>query len=122
MRPLVGRRMRDVGAEQFDLSRIRPQVAADLIEQGGLARAVRADDKAAFARPDRKRYALRDHKAAERLHQVDDFECVIRCRRGHRDSLRNPAVSLLKQGTSPAGITSTMNRKTSPSSMFHRSI
>src|SRR5450756_77202 len=122
MRPLVGRKMRDVGAEQLDLSRIRSQVAADLIEQCGLAGAIRADDQAAFARPDRKRYALGDHKPAERLLQVGDFKRMIRGRRGHRDSLRNPAVSLLKPGTSPAGITSTMNRNTRPSSMFHRSI
>jgi hypothetical protein len=52
MRALVGREVRDVGAEQLDLSRIRPQVAADLIEQRGLARAIRADDQAPFARPD----------------------------------------------------------------------
>src|ERR1700676_2584389 len=122
MRPLVGRQMRDVGAEQFDLSRIRSQVAADLIEQRGLARAIRADDQTAFSRPDREGYALRDHEPAERLLQIDDFECMVRCQRDHRDSLRNCAVSLLKPGTSPAGITSTMNRNTSPSSMFHRSI
>src|SRR5450755_716486 len=122
MSPLVGRQMRYVGSEQFDLSRIRSQVAADLIEERGLAGAIRANNQAAFARPDRKRYTLGDHKPAERLLQVDDFECMIRGLLGHRDSLRNPAVNLLKPGTSPAGITSTMNRNTRPSSMFHRSI
>ena len=40
---------------------------------------------------------------------------------GHRDPLRSTAASLLKPGTIPVGITSTMNRNTRPSSMFQRS-
>ena len=40
----------------------------------------------------------------------------------HRNPPRNLATSLPTPGTIPVGITSTMNRKTSPSSMFQRSI
>ena len=101
MRAPVGRKLRDVGAEQLDLSGIRPHVAADLVEQRGLAGAVRADDQAAFARPDRKRYVLRDDEAAERLLQVDDLERVVGCRRGHRDPPRSRATSLLQAGNDP---------------------
>src|SRR5664279_3532790 len=113
--------MRDVGAEQFDLSRIRAEVAADLIEQSGLAGAVRTDDQAAFARPYRKRYVLRHDKAAERLLQVDDFERVPGCYWRHRDLLRSAVASLLRPGTIPVGTTRTMNRNTRPSNMFQRS-
>ncbi len=55
----VRRKLRNVGAEQLDLSRIRPHVAADLIEQSSLAGAIRTDDQAAFAGPYRERDALR---------------------------------------------------------------
>src|SRR5450631_4896836 len=122
MRALVRREIRDVGAEQLDLSRTRPHVAVDLIEQRGLAGAIRTDDQAAFARPYRQRYALGYDKTAKRLRQVGHFESVLGCQRGHRDPLRSPVSSLLRPGTIPVGITRTMNRNTTPSSMFHRSI
>src|SRR5664279_2822235 len=71
MRALVGRELRNVRAEQLDLARIRPQVTADLVEQGCLAGAIRTDDQAAFTRPHRQRYVLRYRKPPERLVQVD---------------------------------------------------
>src|SRR5258708_1959785 len=114
----VGRELGDVGSEQSDLSRIRPHVTADLVEQRGLAGAVRTDDQAALARPYCERYVLRHHKSAERLLQVDDLERIVGCRGCHRVPLRS---NLLKPGTIPVGITRTMNRNTRPSSMFHRS-
>src|SRR5450631_963056 len=120
MRAFVGGKSRYVGPEQLDLSRIRTEVAADLIEQGGLAGAIRADDQTPFARPDRKRYVLRHDKAAERLLQVDDLERMAG-RPGHRDPLRSAVASLLRPGTIPVGTTRTMNRNTRPSSMFQRS-
>src|SRR5450631_17546 len=117
----VRRKVGYVSAEQLDLSRTRPQVAADLMEQGGLAGAVRTDDQASFTRPYRKRYVLRHDKAAERLLQVDDLERMAGCYRSHRDPLRNAAASLFKPGTIPVGTTRTMKRKTIPSNMFQRS-
>src|ERR1700738_4578986 len=111
-----------IGAEQLNPPRIRPQVAADLIEQRGLAGAIWADNQAALTRPYREGYALRYQKATERLLQVDDLKRTIRCRRGHGDPLRSPAATRLKPGTIPVGITRTMNRNTRPSSMFQRSI
>src|SRR5271166_3687068 len=105
MRAPVGRELSNVGAEQLDLPRIRPHVAADLVEQRGLAGAVWTDDQAALARPYRKRNAVGDDKAAERLRQVDHLERMAGCLRSHRDPPRNAAASLLKPGTIPAGIT-----------------
>src|SRR5271156_6653123 len=121
MRALVGRQMGNVGSKQPDRTGICPQVAADLVEQRGLAGAVRADDQAALTRPDRERNVLRYREATERFLQVDDLNCVAGWGGGHRAPLRNRAVSLLTPGTTPVGITSTMNRNTNPSSMFHRS-
>src|SRR2546430_783248 len=112
---------RNVRAEQPDLSRIRPHVAADLVEQRGLSGAVRTDDQTPFTRPYREGDVLRNDEAAEGFLQVNDLEGVARCRQSHRGSPRNPAISLLKPGTSPLGITRTINRNTRPSSMFHRS-
>src|SRR5438477_7695662 len=122
MRALVGRKRRDIGAEQFDLSGIRPHVAADLVEQRGLAGAVWTDDEAAFAFTDLEGHALGDRQSPKRLIQVDDLQRMIWRQRVHRDRFRSRAVSLLRPGTMPVGITRTMNRNTSPRSMFQRSI
>ena len=76
-------------AGERDLAGIRPQMAGDEIDEGGLAGAVRADQRDAVARrhaPARRR--LRDRKAAEGLHQPLDLEdrahgalsCRARCR------------------------------------------
>src|ERR1700682_4693907 len=112
MGALVWREPGDVGAEQPDLPGIRPHVAGDLVEQGGLAGAVGTDDEAAFPRPDRERYVLGHREAAERLLQVDDFERVIGCRRGHCNAPRFRPASLRRPGMIPVGMTRTMNRKT----------
>ena len=114
--------MRNVGAEQPDLARRRPQVATDLIEQGSLAGPIWTNDQAAFARSYGERHILRYDKTTEGLVQVHDLECMVGGRLDHDDPLRNPAISLLKPGTIPVGITRTMNRNTRPSSMFHRSM
>src|SRR4051794_11368594 len=119
MRALVRRQLRDVGAEQLYAPGIRLEVAGDLVEQGGLARAIRTDDQPPFARPYRQRHIVRHRKAAERFLQVDDLERVRRW--AHRDPPRSFAASLCRPGVIPVGITSTMNRNTNPSSMFHRS-
>src|SRR3954447_24007592 len=119
MRAPVRRQLRDVGAKKFYLSGIRLEVAGDLVEQSGLAGAIGPDDQPAFARPYRKRHVLRHWKAAKGLVQVDDLERVRRCR--HRGPPRSRAASLCRPGVIPVGITSTMNRNTSPSSMFQRS-
>src|SRR5205085_9855737 len=101
---------------------VGPHVTAYLVEQSGFPGAIRANDQAAFARPYRERYVLGYRQAAERFVQVDDLKCIVRYRRAHRDPLRSAVASLLKPGTIPVGITRTMNRNTSPSSMFQRSI
>src|SRR5665213_293334 len=115
----IGREPRDILAEKSDFTRVRPHVAADLVEQRGLARAVRPDNEAAFARPYRKGYILGDRKAAEGLLEIDHLECVIGY---HRGLPRKAATSLLRPGTMPVGMTRTMNRNTRPNSMFQRSI
>src|SRR5579863_2201168 len=73
MRATVGRKRGNVGAEQPDLSGIRPHVAVDLVEERGLAGAVRPDDQAAFALPDCQRYVLGDPQSAEGFVQADDL-------------------------------------------------
>src|ERR1700716_767310 len=118
MRALIGREWRNIGAEQLDLARIRPHVAADLIEQRGLSRPIRTDYQAPLPWPDRERYVLCQGKAAESFVQADDVKGM----RSHRDPPRIAIVSLRKPGTIPVGITMTINRNTKPSSMFHRSI
>src|SRR5690348_11751011 len=115
MSALVGRERRDVGAEQLNLTRVRSHIAADLVEQGSLAGAIRADDQAPLAGPYRERYVLCHRKSAEGFVQPDD----LKGRRGHRDLPRIADVSLRKPGTIPVGITMTINRNTRPSSMFH---
>src|ERR1700694_2540985 len=110
MRTPIGCKLCHVGAEQTYLSGIWPHVATDLIEQRGLAGAVRADDQSAFARPYRERYVLRYRKSAERLVQGYDLECV----RGHRGPLRSPVINLVRPGMIPVGITRTMNKNTKP--------
>src|SRR6185312_1654082 len=120
MRAPVGRQIGDVGVEQADRSRIWPEVAADLIEQRCLAGSVRTDDQATFAGAHREGNVLGHSQPAEGFLQIGDFQRIFGWR-GHRGAPR-PVISLLKPGTMPAGITRTMNRNTSPSSMFQRSI
>ena len=86
------RRLADVGAEQLDLSRTRPHVAVDLVEQCGLAGAIWTDDQAALARPYRQRYALRYDQAAKRLGQVGHFKGVVGCQWGHIDPCAVPSA------------------------------
>src|ERR1700756_2701842 len=119
MRALVGWKMRDVFAKQPDLSCVWTQIPANLVEQRRLAGAVWADDQSSFARSDVQRNILRNGQSTEGLLEIVDFKC----RDGsHRRSPRSPAISLLKPGTTPVGITSTIKRNTRPSSMFHRSM
>src|SRR3979411_2865277 len=115
MRAPVRCKLRHVGAEQNDPSGIWSHVATDLIEQRGLAGAVRADDQAAFARSYRERYVLRYRKSAEGFVQIYDLERA----RGPRDPPRSLVINVVRPGTMPVGITSTMNKNTKPSSMFH---
>src|SRR4051812_1118119 len=119
MRALEGCEPRDIRAEQSDLSGIGTQLAGDLVEQRGLAGAVGADDQMPLARADRHRDVLRHRQPAERLVQMDDLQRVATsC---HRGPPRHLTASRYKAGMMPVGITSTMNRNTSPSSMFQRS-
>ncbi len=114
------RQIGDVLPEQLDLARIGQEIAGDLIEQCGLAGAIGADDQPALAGANQQRNILGDGKAAERLLEVSHFERVgdgI----AHRAPPRIRAARLRTPGTIPVGITSTMNRNTSPSSMFQRS-
>jgi len=57
-----------------NLTRVARQQSGHAFQQGGLAGAVRADDQAALARPDRERDVLCYDQAAERLLQIDDLE------------------------------------------------
>src|SRR5581483_1045928 len=120
MRAGVGRKPRDVVAEQLDPARVRPQVATDLVEQRGLAGPVGTNDQTALAGADGECDVLRDSQAAESLVQTCDFK------RGspktHDGRPRNRSANVSKPGTIPLGITRTMNRNTRPSSMFQRSI
>src|SRR6516225_5586245 len=122
VRTFVWPQRRDVLSEQLDTSRVRMQVAADLVEECRFASSVWADDQPSFARPDGEGDVIGHHKAAKGLLQVDDLDCWAVTGRAHRVSFRSAADSLLKPGTIPVGITSMIKRNTRPSSMFHRSI
>src|SRR5438270_4048443 len=97
----------------------RAQVAGDLIEQRGLAGAVRTDDEPALSGIDAHRYILSRRQAAEELCEVDDFQSRnLR----HLPPPRGRVSRRFSPGTIPSGITSTMSTNTKPSSMFQRSI
>src|SRR6516165_3959879 len=113
---------RDILAKELDTSRVRMQIAADLVEQCRFAGSVWADDQPSFAWPYGEGNVIGHYKAAKCLLQLDDLKCTAVSGRAHRASPRSAADSLLKPGTIPVGITSTINRNTRPSSMFHRSI
>ena len=63
--PQMARHGGAVGAEIADASRARRKVAADDLEQGGLAGAVGADQANDLARADRERHVAQCHHAAE---------------------------------------------------------
>src|SRR5471032_2224707 len=117
MRPLMWRKPGDILTEQLDPSGVRAHVAADLVKQRGLVGAVGADDQAPLTGPDRERYLLGHLQAAECLVQAGDLQRVAG-RYAHDARPRRCTASLCQPGTIPVGITSTMNRKTRPSSMF----
>src|SRR5579884_3116444 len=71
---LVGWQPGDVGSEQLDLPGIGAEVAANLVEQSGLAGAVRPDDQPSLARLNHERNILGDGQAAEGFSQADDFK------------------------------------------------
>src|SRR5262249_13161722 len=106
-----------VAPEQKDLSCIWQDVTGDLVEQRGLPGSVRTDEQASFARSYAKADILCHGKATVGLAKIHHLEGVA----GHGLPPRRRAIMSRKPGTSPAGITITMNRKTNPSSMFQRS-
>ena len=65
-----GRPAGDVGLVEQNLPRGRLQLAADLIDEAGLAGAVRADDDVAFARLNGEVDVVGDDEAAERAAQL----------------------------------------------------
>src|SRR5689334_3118908 len=117
---LVGRKVGDLGTEKPDQSGVGSKIAADLIEQCRLAGAIWSDDQPPLAWPNLERHVLCDGQTPKGLPEIDDLQRVFGV--GHRRSPRTDAISLLKPGTMPAGMTRTINRNTSPSSMFQRSI
>ena len=64
-RPLMRRQTGDVRPVQGDVSRRRPKLAADDIEQRRLARAVRPDERMALARLKRQVHVVDGFEAAE---------------------------------------------------------
>src|SRR5208283_1838398 len=67
-------KLRDGLAGEHDLTRRRREEAADHVEEGGLAGAVRANDGAQLAGLDRHRDVVDGDQAAEALGEVADLE------------------------------------------------
>src|SRR4029079_2174839 len=74
MRAAAARHAGNILAQQVNRARVRRELAGDQIEQGGLARAVRADDEPPFARLDLEIDIGGDTQAAERLAELVDDE------------------------------------------------
>ena len=110
----------DVLAEQENSPGCRPEVSGDLVEQRCLSRAVRADYQPALAGHHLEAYVLRGRNTSEKFPEIDEFKDG----RGiiHRLASRPLKSKRFTPGTMPSGMTSTMNRKMKPSSMFQRSI
>src|SRR5262249_23558635 len=103
MRASVGRKVCDLGTEKPDQPGVGPKIAADLIKYCGLAGAIGSDDQPTPPRPTLEGHILSDGQAAESLPQIANFQGVFGV--GHRRSPRPAAMSLLKPGTMPAGMT-----------------
>jgi hypothetical protein len=73
--PMGGKR-RDVDPVEGDPSRARRKKAADQVEEGRLAGAVRSDDGAQLSLRHAKRDAVHGHEIAEALGDIIDFQDV----------------------------------------------
>src|SRR5438132_1211774 len=73
-RAASGRQLGDVAPVEHDPARIRPELAGQLPDQGGLTGAVRTDERMGFALTDAERNVVGGDERAERLAQVLDLE------------------------------------------------
>src|SRR6266571_4189751 len=105
----------DLLAEQPDRAGVARQIAGDEIEERGLPRAVRADDQPTLAWHHLQRDVVDRRQAAERFFQTAEVQ------RGSHFFLQR-AHNRRAPGTTPSGMKITMNTKTKPISMFHRSM
>ena len=90
---LVHGQVRDVLAFEQDAARVRLEHAGELVDDRGLAGAVRADQRVAGALLDLQRQIARDAQAAELLFEILGFE-----RDGH-ESLSGTATTALRPAT-----------------------
>ena len=86
------REPRDVPPVEQDLARARGKLPGDQVEVGGLARAVRPDDRGQFAGPERATHRIDGHVAAEANGEIAGFEG------GHAAAARSVPYLPLKGG------------------------
>src|SRR5262245_44531757 len=132
MRAAAARHPGDVLVEQMDRAGVRRDLAGDLVEQGGLAGAVWADDQTPLTRRDDEIDVGGDAQPAERLAERVDGE------RGHpcapvlgagacagglpRSRVHKARLSRTAPGTRPSGMKMTMATKMAPSTRFQRTM
>src|SRR4029077_7170489 len=116
--PLRHRREGDIAVLKQDLAAVRPQMRADQIDEGRLARPVRAHQRQEFPLVDDEIEAVAGARFAELLSQVDCLE------QDHVEAFRSlshcPARDIAP--TMPVGKTSTRATSTTPSKSCQYSV
>src|SRR5205085_121833 len=98
----IGRLMRDVAALEHDAAGIGSQLAGEMMQQRGLAGAVRADDGVQFAMRHLQRQTISGDEAAKALGETGD--------RKHQALRRSHATSWPYKPCFNVSTTATMNR------------
>src|SRR2546427_583796 len=106
--PLVSREARDVPAVEEDPPAIGRERARHAVDQGGLARPVRADEPEPFAGPHVKADSIEREEAAEALGDRVDLE------QGRGGRLAHPPRSLRARPGSPSAAGTTNTTSTAP--------
>src|SRR6185437_12765373 len=107
----------DVLAVELDGARGRREESADQVEEGGLAGAVRSDDRAHLALRHVERDVAHRHQIAEPFGDVLDFEDVhglahtlLRCRNPSSPRGKNSTTSTNRRPTNDIQLTVTLDR------------
>src|ERR1700753_4171038 len=110
---LMGRKAGDVLAVEGDAAGGRRKVAADQVEEGRLAGAVRADDGAEFALGDVERHVAYRDQTSKPLGDIADFEDVhalLLCRKPSSPRGKNSTTRTNRRPTNDIQLTVTLDR------------
>src|SRR5258708_7016082 len=107
------RQFGDILAIEADRAGGRREKSGDQVEEGGLAGAVRPDDRAHLALRDIQRYIAYRHEVTEALGDVVDLEDVhalLRCRKPSRPRGKNRTTRMNRRPTNDIQLTVTLER------------